>query len=212
MSTQQLLPTRLNLLRLKRMKKTSEEIRKILDEKREILLLHLKQSIQEYDRIRVEAEKKILEAYNCLFLAKMKIGAEELESIAFSTPTTTRVERTSRVVFNILIPILRLDEESVPKIYFSPAHTNPIIVETFSKLLQAFQAILKLSEAETTVLRVLEEFKKTQRLINALDNLIIPSYEEQIKYIEMVLEETMREEFSRLKILKRIMYRRRGIA
>jgi V/A-type H+-transporting ATPase subunit D len=45
--------------------------------------------------------------------------------------------------------------------------------------------------------------KKTQKRANALDHIIIPGLQEEIKAITDSLEEKDREEFSRLKVIKK---------
>jgi len=44
--------------------------------------------------------------------------------------------------------------------------------------------------------------RKTQKRANALKNIMIPTYREQVKFISSALEEKEREEFSRQKIIK----------
>ncbi len=60
-----------------------------------------------------------------------------------------------------------------------------------------------LAEIENSVYRLANEIKKTQRRANALSNIIIPQFEETIKMITEALEEKEREEFSRLKVIKK---------
>jgi V/A-type H+-transporting ATPase subunit D len=49
------------------------------------------------------------------------------------------------------------------------------------------------------------EIKRTQKRANALQNIQIPKYEALVKMISEVLEEKEREDFFRLKVLKRKM-------
>ena len=72
-----------------------------------------------------------------------------------------------------------------------------------SILREAFTKYSKLVELEYSLRRLLEELKKTQRLINAIDNVVMPSLVKAIKHISLVLEERSREEFMRLKMMKR---------
>ena len=60
-----------------------------------------------------------------------------------------------------------------------------------------------LAAIENSVYRLANEIKKTQRRANALSNIIIPQFEETIKMITEALEEKEREEFSRLKVIKK---------
>ena len=61
---------------------------------------------------------------------------------------------------------------------------------------------VKLTEIENSVYRLANGIKKTQKRANALKNIIIPRFTEQIKTITEALEEKEREEFSRMKVIK----------
>ena len=60
----------------------------------------------------------------------------------------------------------------------------------------------ELAETENSIYRLATGIKKTQKRANALKNIIIPRFEEQIKSISTALDEKEREEFSRLKVIK----------
>ena len=53
------------------------------------------------------------------------------------------------------------------------------------------------------VYRLAAEIHKTQRRVNALENIFIPEYEESVRYISTALEESEREEFFRRKMVKK---------
>ena len=55
----------------------------------------------------------------------------------------------------------------------------------------------------TTILRLKREVEKVRKRSNALQNIIIPEMERNLKDIAEQLEEREREEFSRLKIVKK---------
>ena len=61
----------------------------------------------------------------------------------------------------------------------------------------------ELAEIENRVYRLADAIKKTQKRANALDNIMIPQFTATIKYITEALEEKEREDFSRLKVIKR---------
>lgn len=61
----------------------------------------------------------------------------------------------------------------------------------------------ELSEIENSVFRLSDAIKKTTRRANALKNIIIPRFNAEIKFITEALEEKEREEFSRMKIIKK---------
>ena len=61
----------------------------------------------------------------------------------------------------------------------------------------------ELAEVENAVYRLAMEVKKTQKRANALQNIQIPKFEEIVKFITEVLEEKEREDFFRLKVVKK---------
>ena len=63
---------------------------------------------------------------------------------------------------------------------------------------------VKLSMVENSAYRLASSIRKTQKRANALKNITIPKYEALTKDIQNALEEKEREEFTRLKVIKRM--------
>ena len=59
-----------------------------------------------------------------------------------------------------------------------------------------------LAEVENGIFRLATAVKQTQKRANALKNILIPRFENMVKYISDSLEEKEREDFSRLKVIK----------
>ena len=57
---------------------------------------------------------------------------------------------------------------------------------------------------ETSIYRLAQAIKKAQKRANALENIVIPGLDETIRFITDALEEKEREEFARLKVIKRV--------
>ncbi|MEM3126424.1 MAG: V-type ATP synthase subunit D, partial [Candidatus Caldarchaeum sp.] len=90
--------------------------------------------------------------------------------------------------------------------------TTPVFDEAVTKFRNILAPICRVAEVENAIFRLAEELKKTQRLLNALEHLIIPRYQEAIKFISANLEEREREDFVKLKHVKRLMERRKEAA
>ena len=73
-------------------------------------------------------------------------------------------------------------------------------IEIFTKIKTE---IIELAEIENTILRINKAIEKVKKRSNALKDIIIPEEKQQIKTIESILEEREREEFSRLKVIKK---------
>jgi V/A-type H+-transporting ATPase subunit D len=83
-----------------------------------------------------------------------------------------------------------------------------LVDETSEKFYQALPLIVKVAELESTLVRLVEEVKKTQQRINALEQSLIPQYSATVSLIASVLEERDREEFVRVKKVKSLLEKR----
>ena len=81
--------------------------------------------------------------------------------------------------------------------------TSPAIDEAIKMFQKIKRLTYRLAETENTVYKLSIEIKKNQKRANALDKIQIPNLEETEKYIAEVLEEKEREDFYRLKKIKK---------
>ncbi len=193
-------PTKGNLINLKRSLKLSKLGFDLMDKKRNILMREMMPLVEVAKSIRNEVENTFEDAYKALEYANISLGS--FEDIAENIKIETKVTVKYKSVMGLLIPKVSLDAV--------PFEKNYSILKTNSKLDLAIIAFLKvkevvkiLAEIENSVYLLAKEIKKTKIRANALENIVIPKIEKNIKYISDALEEKEREEFSRLKIIKR---------
>ncbi|MEB3760771.1 MAG: V-type ATP synthase subunit D [Desulfurococcales archaeon] len=196
------LPTKINLIRLRREVKMLKKIRGVLEEKREVLLHYIKSSAEEY----AAYQEKVLEKMNEIFKEYYKGVAEEgftrTQSYAESAPETLKLEVGTRVLFAVKTPTFKIDPKTIPTPPY-PTDASPHLTKSALLLRDLLPDLLKMAEYEEAMRRLIEELRETQRLINAMDYVILPSYQQAIKFIKTVLDERMREDFVRLKMLKK---------
>jgi V/A-type H+-transporting ATPase subunit D len=84
--------------------------------------------------------------------------------------------------------------------------TNSTLDTAREKFEKVKHLAAELAEIENAVYRLATNIRRTQKRTNALKNIMIPRYEEATRNIVNVLEEKDREEFSRLKVIKRIKH------
>ncbi|AEM39839.1 V-type ATPase, D subunit [Pyrolobus fumarii 1A] len=197
------LPTKINLIRLRREYRAIRRIRRVLEEKRDVLLLYIRQSIDEYEESYKKVSEALMRAYEEFMMASAEAGFDPIHAFARTVSPELRVDIQERVLFAVRVPALNLKHETIPKVLPSPLRTVPRLVFARKLLIEGLESMLKLAETEIALRKLINELRETQRLINAIDNQIIPRYEKTIKYIKLVLDERMREEVIRLKMLKR---------
>lgn len=198
------LPTKIELIKTRRSLSTARRVYRVLDDKREVLLKKLDEMIQKAGTAREEIWQPISDAYFALYDSYLKLGPLRLEGVAANTPPVVEADVIVKRIVDVDVPALKLTEKNVNMTY-GFADTS-VSVDKASRLIRkALVSIFKAAEFENAIFRLASELEKTQRLINALEYLIIPRYEGSIRYIQATLEEREREEFVRLKHVKRVL-------
>ncbi|MUM64106.1 V-type ATP synthase subunit D [Acidianus infernus] len=209
MSSNKVLPTKLNLIRFKNELKLVSTIKRLLESKREVLLIYLRTYAAEYEKLYSEVNEALKKTYNSYMQAVVDEGITTIEKIADSQSHSLSVSSSLKVIFGVKIPVIQLNESSIPEKPFSEIETSPYLSEAYDEMREALVKVVQLVELESTIRSLAAELRKTQRLINAIDTSILPFYRGSVKYIKSVLDDKAREEFVRLKITRRILERRR---
>jgi V/A-type H+-transporting ATPase subunit D len=201
------LPTKIELIGTRRRLQTAQRVQKVLDDKRDVLLKRLDEMIQEASNARDEISQPLADAYLGLYDAYLKLGPLRLEGIAANTPPMVDAEVSVRRIVDVDIPSVKLSEREIGMTY-GFADTNVAVDRATRQMRKVLPSIFKAAEYENAIFRLAKELEKTQRLLNALEYMIIPRYEVSIRYIQQTLEEREREEFVRLKHVKKVLERK----
>ncbi len=194
------IPTKGNLLNIKKSLNLAKLGYSLLDRKRNILIREMMSLIDDAKAIRGEIEGTYQEAYLALQNANITLGV--CENSAKAIPVETGVHVTYRSVMGVEIPHVSLHPQPL-KVYYGFQATNAALDNAFVLFQRVKQLTATLAEIENSVYRLASAIKKTQKRANALKNIIIPRFEADSKFIADALEEKEREDFSRLKIIKK---------
>ena len=195
-----LVPTKGNLKNIKNSSNLAKLGFDLMDKKRNILVREMMSLIDTAKSIRGEIESTFDKAYKALQTANITLGI--CENIAKGIEIETGIDVKYKSVMGVEIPKVTINSEFDNKAYgFSGTNSQlDIAYICFDK---AKRISVVLAEVENSVYRLANEIKKTQRRANALKNVNIPKFEKIISYISNALEEKEREEFSRLKVIKK---------
>lgn len=203
------LPTKIELIRVKRSLVVAKSVYKILEDKRDVLLKRIDDMIDEAGKARDEMSEPLSNAYRSLFNAYLSLGPTKLESVASTTPPQIDVDVTVRVIVDVKVPHIQMQEKDVGLTYgFSD--TNSKLDDATKTMRKVLPLIMRAAEFENAILGLARELEKTQRLINALEYVLMPEYQDAVKYITATLEERDREDFARLKHVKAVLERKAG--
>ena len=198
------LPTKIELIRIRSSLKTSRTVHKILEDKREVLLRKIDEIINSATSERENLSHPLSEGYSALYDAYLKMGALRLEGVASTSPSSISVDIDVRRLVDVDITTLQVSAEKVGLSYgFIDTSTS---LDKATKLLRnLLPQLCKAAELENAIFKLAAELERTQKLLNALEYVIIPQYQESIKFIQSTLEEREREEFVRLKQVKKVI-------
>jgi len=143
-------------------------------------------------------------AYRAVTAAYISLGPTEVRSQASSIKAGLELEVLPRAVMGVRYPFIKVEKE--PQI---AGELDITLSEAATKVLDILDDILQLAEFEARAERIADELGKTNRKVNALENTIIPSYRQVIKFIEDKLDEESLEELVRMKLIGGALARRR---
>ena len=173
----------------------------LLDKKRNILIREMMTLIDRANEIQGKIDDAYSEAYLALQRANILSGfCDEIER---SVPLENSLKLSYRSVMGVEIPIVSMQEESTPQLHYGLFNTSSPLDDAYLKFNEVKVFTTELAEVENSVYRLANSIKKTQKRANALKNIMIPKFEADVKFITEALEEKEREEFSRLKVIKK---------
>ncbi len=194
--------TKSNLLRLSDELTFAKEGRDLLDEKREILIMDIMGMLEDAHRRRLAMEKELAEAYKAFSFAKVIIGAENVKRASLGIQVEVEVDILDRSVMGVVVPVVQVKWHKTEKPRYGFVGTTYELDRATQLFSKCLELLVELAEIETGLWRLATELKKTQRRFNALDNILIPQYDETVKYIQYTLEEKEREILFQLKRVK----------
>ncbi|MBS5729815.1 MAG: V-type ATP synthase subunit D [Clostridium sp.] len=192
-------PTKGNLMKIKKSLELAKVGYDLLDRKRNILIRETMGLIDSAADIRSRIAESYRVAYQALEEANMSMGI--VDEFAAFVPVENGLTISSRSVMGVEIPTVSLDPVPTNN-YFGFRRTTAKLDEAYRRFNEVKQLTAELAQTENSVYRLATGIKKAQKRANALKNIIIPRFEEQVKTITSALDEKDREEFSRLKVIK----------
>lgn len=198
-----LFPTKSNLTLAKNSLKLSRQGYELLDKKRNVLIRELMELTERAKKLRSELDEAFPAAYEAIRAANITMGRANVSRVALCVPVDDSVKVSLSSVMGVEIP--HIGAESADGVCrYGVYRTSSALDEAYTAFLKVKELSLELAEVESAVFGLAEGIKKTKKRANALENIMIPKYEQIAKDIQSALEEKEREDFSRLKVIKKM--------
>jgi V/A-type H+-transporting ATPase subunit D len=199
-------PTKGNLILAKNSLILAKQGYELMDKKRNILIRELIALIDQAADIQSQIDVTFTTAYSTLQVANIQLGIHYVQEISYTVPIENSIRIKTRSIMGTEIPLVESEPAGNMPTYGLYSTTKAL-----DKAKIAFDKVkeltLRLSMIENSAYRLANNIKKTQKRANALKNITIPTYEALTKSIQNSLEEKEREEFTRLKVIKRMQHK-----
>lgn len=201
-------PTRMELSNLKKKLKTSQRGYKLLKDKRDELMRQFLDLVKENKELRIHVEEAIRQANKHMAVAGSVMQKEVLDVALMMPKQEIELGIDEKNVMSVMIPVYEpvYKSANTHDIYsYGFANTSVDLDEAVGALSSILPDMIRLAEVEKSCQLMAAEIEKTRRRVNALEHILIPQYQETIKYITMKLDESERSTTTRLMKVKDMM-------
>lgn len=200
--------TRMELTNLKRKLNTARRGHKLLKDKRDELMRQFLDMVRENLKLREQVEEGIKRANTHMAVAGSVMQKEVLQTALLLPKQEVTLDVTQKNIMSVMIPVFEThyktsDENDIYS--YGYAFTSGDLDSAVKSLADVFPQMIKLAEIEKSCQLMADEIEKTRRRVNALEHVMIPRYEETIRYITMKLDENERSTTTRLMKVKDMM-------
>ena len=208
MANTTIIPTRMELTRLKKKLVTAVRGHKLLKDKRDELMRQFMDLVRENMEVRLRVEEGIKAANRNFVIARAGMSQAALSTALMTPKQEVSLEIAERNVMSVDVPVMtaktRTDDPN--DIYsYGFAFTSGDLDDAVRSLADVLPDMLRLAEIEKSCQLMADEIEKTRRRVNALEHVIIPETQEGIRYISMKLDENERSSQVRLMKVKDMM-------
>ncbi|MGN0558990.1 MAG: V-type ATP synthase subunit D [Acutalibacteraceae bacterium] len=208
MAVKQVNPTRMELTRLKKKLVTATRGHKLLKDKRDELMRRFLDLVRENKELRERVEKGISSANKNFVLARASMSDEVLNAALLAPKQEITIDVSKENVMSVDIPVFNLQTRTPDAndiFSYGFAFTSSDLDDAVQSLADIMPDMLRLSQVEKSCQLMASEIEKTRRRVNALEHVMIPQTQQQIKYITMKLDENERSTQTRLMKVKDMM-------
>lgn len=196
-------PTRMVLNQQKARLKTASRGHKLLKDKRDELMRQFMDIVRRNRELRTKVEAGLTEAFAALTVASAVMSPDMLEQAILYPRQSVELGMSFKNIMSVNVPVYSFKTKTADTgdIYpYGFAQTSGELDDALGKLSAVFEDMLELAAVEKTMQLMAQEIEKTRRRVNALEYVMIPECEENIKYISMKLEENDRS--SKVRLMK----------
>ena len=203
MASTMITTTRMMLKQLKGRLKTARRGHKLMKDKRDELMRRFMDIVRLNKELRERVEQGLTASFASLQVASAIMSPEVLEQALLYPRQSVELGVEFKNIMSVNVPeySFRTKNNDPSEIYpYGFAQTSGELDDALEQMAKVFEDMLELAQVEKTMQLLAEEIERTRRRVNALEYVMIPELEENIRYITMKLEEN--ENSTKVRLLK----------
>jgi V/A-type H+-transporting ATPase subunit D len=195
----------MELTRLKTRLKTARRGHKLLKDKRDELMRQFLEIVRRNRDLRSRVDEGLSGANRALSTASAIMSSDMLEQALLYPRQRAELDMSFRNIMSVNVPVYEFKTQTADASDIYPygfAQTSGELDDAIAAMSGVFSDMFELAQVEKTMQLLADEIEKTRRRVNALEYVMIPDMEKNIKYISMKLEENDRSTKVRLMKVK----------
>lgn len=196
-------PTRMVLNQMKGRLRTATRGHKLLKDKRDEEMRQFMEIVRRNKTLREKVEQGLTEAFAAMSMASAVMSPEMLEQSLLYARRKIDLGVSEKNIMSVNVPVYDFKTsvaEQTGSLPYGFAQTSGELDDALTKLCEVFEDMLALAEVEKTMQLLAEDIEKTRRRVNALEYVMIPELQENIRYITMKLAEN--ESSTKVRLMK----------
>ncbi len=196
----------MELKKLKGRLTTARRGHKLLKDKRDELMKQFLDVVREEKALRAELEERFSRVKGSFAVASATMSKSVLTESLLLPRSEGRLTVSEQNVMSVTVPKFEYEQSKAAEgCGYGFAYTSGELDAAVAELSAMTADLVKLAELEKSAQLMAAEIERTRRRVNALENIMIPQYEETIKSISMKLDENERGNTTRLMKVKDMM-------
>ena len=174
-----------------------------MKDKRDELMRRFMDIVRLNKQLRERVESGLTASFASLQVASAIMSPEMLEQALLYPRQSVELGVTFKNIMSVNVPeySFHTKNNDPSEIYpYGFAQTSGELDDALEQMAKVFEDMLELAQVEKTMQLLAVEIEKTRRRVNALEYVMIPELEENIRYITMKLEEN--ENSTKVRLLK----------
>lgn len=196
------LPTKSNLIKIKKTIALSKQGQELLEKKKLILIKEREKYAGKKERLEQEFNTAYDTAFDLLKSCNVDIGISRVIEIGEKIKDNNSLDIKYKTVMGVEIPSIVYTKKNESNFSYGLYNTTISLDKAIKAFDRLKEIMIELTEIEITISRLDESIRKVQTRANSLKNIIIPRNVKIEHQITDILEERDREEFTRLKMIR----------